>query len=239
MKYLSLLLFLAVLLLHGCSRHGFDNNPLSGSDALPADGAPADSDALVAGDGRSSPDAGPPQGACGASGWCWENPLPQGNTLYGVHGSGKTLFAVGEKGAVLRGDGSGWTPMSSGTTYKLSAVWTDGTEAFAVTGEYADMVLRYDGSAWWPLSSGKATYCNAVWGSSASDIWAVGAKGTILRYDGSAWAPVSSGTASALNGVWGSSASDVWAVGGGGPIVQGRFQSIFGASRQAQATRWP
>ncbi|MBI1387150.1 MAG: hypothetical protein GC154_01710 [bacterium] len=34
--------------------------------------------------------------------WQWQNPLPQGNTLWGVWGSsGNDVFAVGQEGAIL------------------------------------------------------------------------------------------------------------------------------------------
>lgn len=54
---------------------------------------------------------------------------------------------------------------------------------------------------------------NDIWGSGPSDVWAVGAAGTILHWDGSAWSMSSSGGTSALTGVWGSSSTDVWVVG--------------------------
>ncbi|MDF2697830.1 MAG: Type fimbrial biosis protein PilY1 [Labilithrix sp.] len=59
----------------------------------------------------------------------------------------------------------------------------------------------------------------SVWGSSASDVWAVGSKGTVLHYDGSAWAK---GATVALDGaapytlrsVWAGRRDDVWMVDG-------------------------
>jgi hypothetical protein len=53
-----------------------------------------------------------------------------------------------------------------------------------------------------------------VWGSSASDVWAVGASGAIRHYNGAIWSGVMSGTSQPLAGIWGTSASDMWAVGG-------------------------
>ena len=48
----------------------------------------------------------------------------------------------------------------------------------------------------------------SVWGSSASDVFAVGAKGTIWHYDGNFWNPMYSGVTKTLYCVWGSSSSD-------------------------------
>jgi hypothetical protein len=57
-----------------------------------------------------------------------------------------------------------------------------------------------------------------VWGSSANDLWVVGARGTIVRSTdgGASWAQVAIGTTSTLRAVWGRSATDVWVAGDGG-----------------------
>jgi hypothetical protein len=60
---------------------------------------------------------------------------------------------------------------------------------------------------------------DGLWGSGATDVWAVGAGGTILHWDGAAWSPSPSGTNADLSSVWGSGATDVWAVGVGGTIL--------------------
>jgi hypothetical protein len=66
----------------------------------------------------------------------------------------------------------------------------------------------------------------ALWGTSASDVWAVGAAGTTLHYDGKTWSKIPSGVKPDPNGktpdlqaVWGTSASNVWAVGWDGTIL--------------------
>src|ERR1700716_2801911 len=58
------------------------------------------------------------------SGWLWSNPFPQGNALSGVAFAGKTGFAVGEEGTMLRSldGGSSWTTLRSGTMGDLSIV---------------------------------------------------------------------------------------------------------------------
>ncbi len=72
---------------------------------------------------------------------------------------------------------------------------------------------------WQPQSSQTTVQLNAVWGSSARDVWAVGAYGTVMHYDGTAWSAGTSGTEEHLFGVWGVSPSDVWAVGYNGTII--------------------
>ena len=54
---------------------------------------------------------------------------------------------------------------------------------------------------------------NAIWGSSATDIFAVGDKGTIIHGNGTSWTLMNSGTQVKLLGVWGTSGTDVYAVG--------------------------
>jgi len=73
------------------------------------------------------------------------------------------------------------------------------------------------------MNSGTTNNLKDVWGSSATDIFAVGADGIILHYDGNpegTWSAMDSSiTTNTLNGVWGSSASDVFAVGDDGIIL--------------------
>jgi hypothetical protein len=68
------------------------------------------------------------------SGWVWQNPLPQGNSLLSVWGSSPSnVFAVGTGGTILHYNGSMWSPMVSGTTNFLNAVWgSSSSDVFAV-----------------------------------------------------------------------------------------------------------
>ncbi len=63
----------------------------------------------------------------------------------------------------------------------------------------------------------------SVWGTSASDVWAVGADdGTgplVIHYDGTSWSRVDTGTTGDLWWVWGDSADSVWFSGDGGRVV--------------------
>src|SRR5258708_39760010 len=57
---------------------------------------------------------------CSADNWCWRNPLPQGNSLFGVWGSGASdVWAVGAGGTSLHWTGSAWTSDSSSAAAKL------------------------------------------------------------------------------------------------------------------------
>src|SRR5438093_9896451 len=58
-----------------------------------------------------------------------------------------------------------------------------------------------------------------TWASSAADVFAVGAGGTIRHFNGSSWELQNSGTLNDLHGVWGSSSGDVFAAGSGGTVL--------------------
>ena len=72
---------------------------------------------------------------------------------------------------------------------------------------------------WSSVESGTTVHLNAVWGTSGSNVWAVGAAGTILHWNGTKWSTVPSGTTATLSGISGTSATDVWAVGQGGTTL--------------------
>lgn len=87
-------------------------------------------------------------------------------------------------------------------------------------GHYPDLPPAGDGPAqqagvlsWKKLTSGTTKELRAIWGTSASDVFFVGADGTILRYDGTQVSAMTSGVTDSLKGVWGSANNDVYAVG--------------------------
>jgi len=71
------------------------------------------------------------------------------------------------------------------------------------------------------MTSGTGEILRAVWGNSGSDVWTVGANGTILHYDGDSWSDWSlpGPGAPELWGVWGASATNIFFVGRGGNII--------------------
>jgi len=48
------------------------------------------------------------------------------------------------------------------------------------------------------MSSGTTARLSSVWGNAPSDVFAVGARGTILHYDGTDWSAMSIGTTEPL-----------------------------------------
>ncbi|AKU99116.1 Type IV fimbrial biogenesis protein PilY1 [Labilithrix luteola] len=78
-----------------------------------------------------------------------------------------------------------------------------------------------DRLSWAPVDSRSTLTLESVWGSSASDVWAVGAFGTIRHFGpgDDRWQEVDSPTKATLHSVWGTGPNDVWAVGDGGTIL--------------------
>ena len=61
---------------------------------------------------------------CSSGGWCWQNPLPQGNNLRGVWASApNSMWAVGDGGTILYWNGTGWSQQSIASQLNLNAVW--------------------------------------------------------------------------------------------------------------------
>ena len=80
---------------------------------------------------------------CNAEQWCWRNPLPQGNLLSTVWGSGASdVWAVGYFGAIVHWNGSAWSGFSTGTTYHLSDIWGSGPSDVWTVGQSGTILER-------------------------------------------------------------------------------------------------
>jgi hypothetical protein len=152
-------------------------------------------------------------------GWELENVPPQWSTLYGVWGnSSSDVFAVGERGAVLHYNGSGWIPTTSGTTNDLRGIWADSSYIYVVGTSGTIRRCAVGSTTWSGMTSGTTAQLNGVWGDS-SYIYVVGESGTIRRcaVGSTTWSGMTSGTTAQLNGVWGDS-SYIYVAGESGTI---------------------
>ena len=137
-------------------------------------------------------------------------------TLRAVWGDGDgAVFAVGQSGAVLAWNGTGWQDMSDDSDVTFRAVWgTAGDNVYAVGSTNAKGIIRhYDGSRWEEMQSATYQNLNAIWGPAADDLFAVGDNGTIVHFDGTLWSPMASGTDDDLIHIHGISATEIIAVG--------------------------
>lgn len=122
--------------------------------------------------------------------------------LWWVHGGADGLWICGTGGRVEHGaiDGTGFTESVTDPTLTLYGVWGpgDGT-AWTVGGDPsapsdAAAMFHYDGTTWTKVELPEAAAAQfalyKVWGTSAADVWAVGAGGIALHYDGTSWSLV-------------------------------------------------
>ena len=79
------------------------------------------------------------------------------------------------------------------------------------------MIYHWDGATWSTSVNLGALY--SLWGSGPTDVFAVGANGTIVHYNGVTWSPMISGTTSQLVAVGGTGPNDVFAGGTGGLLL--------------------
>jgi hypothetical protein len=150
-----------------------------------------------------------------------ENPagFPTIGYVYSVRGSSPNdVWAAGTAGGLAHGDGSRWSPVASGVSPTLNAIWSNSSCDVWFSGN-AGVLLHWNGVELVPVESGTTSILYGLWGSAPDDIWAAGSQGTIIHWNGSQWLPVASGTNNTLRGISGSGSADIWVV--GTPDVQG------------------
>jgi hypothetical protein len=160
---------------------------------------------------------GPQLDGCGEIGW---KPVlakeAQGRFTSAWADDPGDVFVVGFDGTIVRGSGTTWTAMSSGTTTPFMGVWGSGPDnVFAVGGGIfgSGIVLRWNGEKWSAMSSAASDRGYfGVWGSGPTDVFVVGSQ--IIHWNGTSWsvmnAPV---TQYPYKAVWGTGVDDVFAVG--------------------------
>ena len=165
---------------------------------------------------QTVPDTAPPCGTgkvctTGPMKWCWENPLPQGNTLRSLWGTGPSdVFAVGDNGTVLRYDGKTWKAKIIPPEALNAVAGSSATNVYAVG--YNGRIRRFDGTTWTTISSPVTYSLNGVWVASSGEVIAAGNAGYVARFDGSKWHKERP-TIQNLYGVWGGGPTDVFVVG--------------------------
>jgi photosynthesis system II assembly factor YCF48-like protein len=112
------------------------------------------------------------------SGWFWQNPLPQGNSLFAVSVlDSDTGTAVGGLGTIRRttDGGATWTQQTSGTTETLRGVsFVDANTGTAV-GAVGTILRTTDGGATWTSQASGTTNLSTAcpsWTRTSAPRWA-------------------------------------------------------------------
>lgn len=122
----------------------------------------------------------------GDGSWVWQNPLPEGNTIWDISCPGPdTCVAVEGAGGVLRSTDSGatWTWTASGAKILYSVSCFDLTTCYAV-GDNGAIVKTTNGTTWTTQSSGTTALLHDVSCPSASTCFAVGLGASLRTTNG-------------------------------------------------------
>jgi hypothetical protein len=138
------------------------------------------------------------------------SPSPQGNALRGVAVLGPSLVvAVGDRGTILRWDGTAFALEDAPGRERLEDVWGDDPLRAWAVGETGTILRRGTDTHWAAEGSGTTETLHAIWGR-GEELWAVGDAGVILHRPlgaASAWASEPSGVTSSIADVWGDATS--------------------------------
>ncbi len=201
----------------GGATGGSPDSALGGSDA-----SAGETSSAGAGEGGAASEA--VSAVCSEDDWCWDAPLPQGNTLRATWAADwADVWAVGDAGTVIHYDGRGFGRVEVPSEQNLNAIWGNASGELWVAGD-EDTLLHFDGASWQTIElpaldapANGALY--AVWGD-GQDVWVTGSAGRVLHSSGGAFEPETSTTTSTLRALWSTEGGDVLAVGDGGVIVR-------------------
>lgn len=131
-------------------------------------------------------------GLCNEHGWCWTQPVPQGNRIAAFWQSPSgALWASGAAGTVLvRREGT-WRPLPHAGTQPAEDIWgCNDNDVWVAAGD----LWHWDGTTWREHPAPGDSQFWDIDGRSCSEIWAVGStpahRGAIARWDGKAWSSV-------------------------------------------------
>ncbi|MFO0573983.1 MAG: hypothetical protein U1A78_08300 [Polyangia bacterium] len=174
----------------------------------------------------------------GAS-WAREGATTTTDSLFGITGTGGgggvDVYAVGANGRIVHRVGGNWMKEADNlVTQQLNATWLNAANGEVYAVGDGGVVLHKKSNAWAPETPPTSAQLTALWGT-ATEVWAVGARGTILRRDPSGtWQNEGSPalTGELLSALWGTERdgqATVYAVGNLGTILRrdkGTWQAL-------------
>lgn len=122
----------------------------------------------------------------------WES-METGNTndLNSIWGSSaENIYAVGDRGTIIRYDGTRWQQIKTGSDDLLFGIWgSSASDIIAVGGR--GKVLRFDGTSWNIITGLKKVHFVGVWGNRRDNVYIYGDRGTVIHFNGEQWKDIS------------------------------------------------
>lgn len=98
--------------------------------------------------------------------------------------SANDVIVVGQRGVILRYDGSTWQEFGAGTGEDLISVWGTGPDRVVAVGSRTNGVIAtWDGTEWRSGSLSPMPGLNGVWTGDGNTVHVVGVFGTVARID--------------------------------------------------------
>jgi photosystem II stability/assembly factor-like uncharacterized protein len=123
-----------------------------------------------------------------SGGWCWQNPLPQGNLIVEQGWLNDQLgWAVGESGTILKtvDGGAHWLPQSSGVDVRLTTLVIVSPSVVWAGGDNGLLVITEDGGlSWRSASLGRTDSLQGLQASDGRTAWLSTSSGSYATLDG-------------------------------------------------------
>ncbi|MFT3696249.1 MAG: hypothetical protein QM831_24125 [Kofleriaceae bacterium] len=173
--------------------------------------------------GRSSSDVYAVGAASAIQHWdgsAWSPVMNPGTgNLTAVWGTATDVF-VGGSTSYLHSTSGSFAAMPVAPIAPAQIWGSSPTDLFATgTNVSTGEVFHWDGISWSQFRLSTSPKLNGVSGSSATEVFAVGAGGTILRYTGNGWAEIAQPGVATLYNVWAPSSTELFASGTGGKLL--------------------
>lgn len=141
------------------------------------------------------------------------NPDPNQNVLFGLWGTGNTVYAVGNNGTFLKFDGSNWTQINCSSSMHLAGVSGSAANDVWAVGT-GGAVVHYNGTTLSTVNIGVSQDLASVISFATNDVYVCGDYGTFYHYNGSVWNAVPNSYAGVhFYRMSGTAGSDLYVVG--------------------------
>jgi len=155
---------------------------------------------------------------------------PGVKALFKVWGTGPSdVFIVGQRGTLLRWDGSALREELVGTSDDLISVWGTGPDRVAVVGGRSNGVIStWDGTEWRTESLSPLPGLNGVWMGESDTVHVVGIEGTIavVDFESLDYEEALPATTETFHAVFGDPSERLTAVGGNFASSSGHYVGI-------------